>query len=96
MDVTDEYGPVTDVKINLPNLPSNVKYAYICAFNNTTWNPIYYGEINNKQVIFKKMGRNIIYLPVISQNNMLYAVSSPIKITNDGNVEEIIVDKNNG
>lgn len=62
IDVTDEYYTTTDVVREVPEEFRNKKVAYICVFDNREWVPVYYGRIEKDKVVFRSMGRNIMYI----------------------------------
>ncbi|NQX41254.1 hypothetical protein SAMN05421820_107209 [Pedobacter steynii] len=61
LDVTSSHIKTSDVGFLLPKAISK-KFAYICAYNYGRWQPVFWGKIDqNKKVVFKEMGRNILY-----------------------------------
>jgi hypothetical protein len=88
VDVTKEYIPVTNVKLQLCNIPENTKYIYIGVFNDKAWNPIANAEIiNNKYAEFKDLGREIMYLPIYHINGEIKAASLPFTISKKGYIK---------
>jgi hypothetical protein len=63
LDVTNEHTITSD--ITLPIKAANDRpvptTAYICVFDYGAWEPLYWGPVNNDLVVFKNMGRNVIY-----------------------------------
>jgi len=86
LDVTDEYVPVSDITLQLLNSPPQTSYAYLCIFNNESWKPIFWGKITNNQATFRKMGRDIIYLPVYYQNHSYRVAANPFILNKKGKI----------
>jgi hypothetical protein len=64
-DVTDLYYYSADIEVNANRITLDYPgHAYLCIFNNLKWTPIAIGKIKNKKAFFKKMGKNIVYLPI--------------------------------
>jgi hypothetical protein len=85
LDVTSEYGPVNDVRLKLSDVEGQ-KVAYICVFNTGEWKAIHWSKINNGEVVFTNMGRDIIYLPAIWENSKIVSVGNPFILDKLGNV----------
>lgn len=88
IDVTEEYIPVTDVTLKLKNILPKTSYAYLCIFNNERWNPIFWGKMEDGKVTFKKMGRDIVYLPVYCLNYTHRIADEPFLLTKGGEVKK--------
>ena len=93
-DVTELYENVVDVEYDFEKIPSNIEYGYLSVFNSLSWNEIVWARLKSGKAIFKKMGREIIYLPTYYDSyNQKYG-KYPILIDAKGNVKEIIPNKN--
>jgi hypothetical protein len=95
IDVTEEYVPTTDVKIKLADTLRTKNYAYLCVFNNESWVPIYWGNIDNDEVVFKKMGRNIVYITSFFAKGSLTTYGNPFILDKTGKINELVPDKSN-
>lgn len=87
-DVSSEYFQPTDVTVELSeSTPNDTHYCYLCVYNalNMGWTPVQWGKITNKKVIFKGMGRDIVYLPAFYQNGTVIPATSPFILDEDGN-----------
>jgi len=97
-DVTKEYVEVSNLKIR-PQAPSHndtrSSIGFIAIFNNRDWMPIYWGEISEGEVIFKDMGRDIVYLPVYINKSSLQAFNDPIILKKDGTTQTLNPDISN-
>lgn len=89
IDVSSMYFSVTDIKVNLEQIPSNTKYAYLCVFDNKKWIPVHWGKIEKREVVFTDMGRSNIYLPAYYINEKLELGEHPICIDSCGNYNTI-------
>ena len=92
-DVTEEYVPVTDVSISILNNPKNRNYAYLCTFNNESWVPIAWGNIDEGKVEFKKMGRDVLYIPAFCENDSMKICGNPFIVDKNGIIREICITK---
>ncbi len=89
-DVTQEYVAVTNVKLQLKNIPKNTKYIYAGVFNDAGWTVIDYTEIiDGKYAIFNNLGRDVLYLPLYYTNGKETPASLPFTISKKGNIEYI-------
>jgi len=70
-DVSAEYFKTSDIEVNLTNIPLNTQYAYLCVFSSDRIIPIQWGKIEHNKVIFKNMGKDIIYVPAYYKNGVL-------------------------
>lgn len=92
-DVSDQYFKGVDIEIQLSkSINKNIKFAYLSVFDNQQWIPIQWGVIDkNRKVCFKMMGKDIVYLPVLSQNSQdIVAVYAPILVNLNGEVTPLI------
>ena len=90
-DVTDEYQRTSEVHI--PVEQTENAYAYITVFNNRDWVPVHWGKIGNGgQAVFSKMGRDVVYLPVVMENGGMRPVAPPFILTLPGEVKPIVPD----
>lgn len=82
-DVTNHYLETADIKIKL-NLKTKSKFAYLCVFNTSGWNPVAWSKIRKGKVQFKQLGKNIVYLPAIYDRGKIIPVGVPFILQNDG------------
>ena len=94
MDVSELYFKGVDIKTKLKIKPKEkTKIAYLCAFDNKSWQPQQWGEISwNDEVIFESMGRDVVYLPVYNFKDGLQSAGYPIMVNPDGTLKELIPD----
>ncbi|MDA1193677.1 MAG: hypothetical protein O2894_00680 [Planctomycetota bacterium] len=88
-DVTDQYGPTTDVTVEVGAAAGAERHAYLCVFNGGEWRAIHWGTITAGRVTFDRMGRNIVYLPAVHDGTRLIAVSAPLLVHRDGQIEPL-------
>jgi hypothetical protein len=69
VDVTDQYGPTTDVEVALDAAAvGGEAHAYLCVFNGGEWVAIAWAPIVEGKATFARMGRGadgMLYLPVV-------------------------------
>ena len=89
-DVTEEY--IKTIDISVPT-NSNDKYVYLCVFDNNEWRAVAWGQVKNRMAYFKKIGKNIVYLPVSYSNNKMSPVGSAFLLDEQGKIKPIAYDK---
>jgi hypothetical protein len=91
-DVTDEYCRTSDLTVNLDI--HHGKYAYLSVFNTADWRPIQWGKISGKKAVFKKMGRDVVYLPfcMTAEQQRLVPAAPPFILTVLGEIKYIVPD----
>lgn len=92
-DVTNEYCETSDIERSVPEKSKDKRIAYICVFDNLNWVPVHYGRIHGGKVLFKSMGRGIVYMAGFYENNQIIPFGNPFILTEDGSVKEIQVNK---
>ncbi len=89
VDITDEYTLVSDINLKVTEPPFSTKYVYLATFNSMTWNPICYSKLERgNYASFKKLGRDVIYLPVYYGNYETYIAGNPFYVDRDN--EQIV------
>lgn len=95
-DVTNEYVPVTQVKIELTKgIPDSTNFAYLCVFNTGEWCAIDYTRLFGNKASFTKMGMGIAYLPAFFYDKEIIPAGNAIILTDSGKVETKIPDGKN-
>lgn len=92
-DVTNEYCETSDIERPIPEEYKKKRVAYICVFDNRNWVPVHYGKIQGGKVLFKSMGRGIVYMAGFYENNHIIPFGNPFILTENGSVKEIQVNK---
>ena len=98
-DVTTEYMKTVDVKVR--GWKPGHRYAYLAIFDDKEWKPICFGHRTIGGYRFKNIGKDILYLPVVSTENGLQAIGDPFVIDirgemhilspSDNNCEDIVL-----
>ncbi|TKG94565.1 hypothetical protein EYV94_11490 [Puteibacter caeruleilacunae] len=84
-DVSKEYFKCTDVNVALTGeIPENSYYVYLCVWGDNRWKPVQWGEIIHHEVMFKDMGRDIVYLPAIYKNGRIIPVANAFYLDENG------------
>lgn len=85
-DVSNEYFKTVDVNISLSHpVKKDIKYAYLCIYGNHGWTPVQWGKIRrNRKVLFKDMGKDIVYLPMFYQNGNLLPAGPAFLLNSNG------------
>lgn len=92
LDVTDEYCDSRDVSIHVnTNEKVKNKYGYILVHNNRKWTPIAWGEKTGSVFGFKKLEKDILYLPAQFDGNDFKAFNDPFFIDSLGKIQKIII-----
>ncbi len=87
-DVSDAYFPTSDIRIPIRQgtQPKNARFAYLCVFNEDVWKPVFWGELDGGEAYFRKMGRDVVYLPVFYDNGRLIPLNDPFLLQSDGSI----------
>jgi hypothetical protein len=93
-DVSADYFETTDVTCFIQKKKSEeAEHAYLCIYNWNKWIPAQCAEIKNENAIFKRMGRDLLYLPILHQLGQIKPIGDPFILTIEGQKIELI--KNN-
>ena len=88
-DVTSQYLPVSDVAIDLTNVPENQRFAYLAVFNGGVWRPIQWTRLSEHHARFTGMGRDICYLPMVHVGEHDLPAGAPFVLDKDGGVHPL-------
>jgi hypothetical protein len=87
-DVTNEYGPVSYVKIELTKgIPDSTNFVYICVFNSGEWKAIDYTRPYGNKATYNKIGMGVAYLPAFYYDNQIIPAGDAIVLTDSGKIE---------
>jgi hypothetical protein len=90
LDVTAQYGPVSDVTVALARaVPDSAHYAYLCVFNAGEWQAIHWAPIENGRATFTDMGRNIAYLPAFFVHGKIVPAAPAFILQTDGTLRAL-------
>ena len=90
-DVTTAYLKTKDIVVERDfETKHNVRFAYLCVFNNLRWIPTAIGRWNGNKVEFAGMGTGIVYLPVVFSGEVMNAFNYPFVLNASGDVEYLI------
>jgi hypothetical protein len=84
-DVTDLYVWTSDISIPIEKCKN--QYAYLCTFNNREWEPVAIGKIKGKKAVFEKVGRDVVYLPVIMDEDGMQPIGEAFILDSRGEVQ---------
>ncbi|MBW3466950.1 hypothetical protein [Arthrospiribacter ruber] len=79
-DLTSQFTKTVDINLDLETSDKYPEYAYLCVFNNFSWQPIMWGEIKENKVTFNNMGVDKVYLPAVYIENQLVPIHPPIQV----------------
>ena len=90
-DVTSERISCCDISLDVGEQED--EYAYLFTFDNWKWVPVACGMISKGKVVFRNMGKNIVYLPACyDDDGEIRPVDHPFVLHYDGRLEFIIPD----
>ena len=74
--------------VSLQRVTELNRHAYLCCYEpeSLSWTPVAWGEIHKGEARFKKVGKNIVYLPAIYENGMVIPAGDVFLLTDAGNV----------
>lgn len=84
LDVTTEYVKVADLAINASQFKDTI--AYVNVFNHGHWRVVDWGKKENDKIIFKNLGRDIVYLPSTYNQHKSEFLDYPFLINKKGGV----------
>lgn len=87
-DVTNEYVPVKNIKIELTKgIPDSTNFSYLCVFNSGEWKAIDHTRLYGNKANFNKIGMGIAYLPAFFYDDEIIPASDAIIVTDSGKIE---------
>ncbi len=92
-DVTSEYVICSDYTWKLPAKFRNSHAAYLCAFDVSGWKPVAIVKTGNGLASFKDLGRQVIYLPAVYQNNHFIPADNPFYFDSSGSAHSLSIQK---
>ncbi|MDR0864782.1 MAG: hypothetical protein LBO74_07610 [Candidatus Symbiothrix sp.] len=88
IDVTAEYEETINVEIPVKYQPNNnSQYAYLSIPGVGRWNIVGWGAVNNNTIHFGALGKNLLYLPVYSENESEIPANYPFWLDEEGVVK---------
>ncbi|PLX14519.1 MAG: hypothetical protein C0598_01080 [Marinilabiliales bacterium] len=80
IDVSNKYGFKA---LYTPSENTEKKYLYLAVYNDRNWRPVAWSVNNNYKFDFKDLAEEIVYLPVLWENNSGTAIDYPFILKND-------------
>lgn len=87
-DVTSEYMKTADIRVR--GWKRKHRYAYLAVFDNKEWKPVCFGRRTLGGYHFKNIGKDILYLPVVSTESGLQAIGAPFVIDVRGQKHDLV------
>ncbi len=95
IDVTPEYIETLDIapEINI-DIPDSIHFGYLTVFNSGKWEPTAWGKIDreNKKVLFKNLGKEIVYNGAFYKNDSLIFFNQPFLVDDQGKLHYFVPD----
>ena len=87
-DVTADYVETADINYPLPRPVSNAVDCQLMCFDNTDWTPVCQGKISvsGRHAKFRAIGKNIVYLPVLTFGGRSMMPCDPFVVRDDGSI----------
>ncbi len=98
LDVTENYVETSDVAINIQNTKwlKDVKWIYLAVFDNSNWVPVAFSRITDRNAVFHKIGRGIVYIPFYYDTyGRRHYATPPFILANNGSTKYLEADNNN-
>lgn len=84
-DITEKYTKADTIECPVYDLPQRDPTIYLAVFNNQDWIPVCWGELHRGKARFKKVGRNIFYMPVVyDKQQVMHPAGDPFFLKCDG------------
>lgn len=93
-DVTDEYMQTSNIQISLKNRKVDDKYVYLSVLANRNWTVVDFGMVHKNQALFRKVGRDIVYLVLEYNGKNLSPISYPFILRKNDTIEYLTADTN--
>lgn len=90
LDVTSYYNTTADITLDIQG--KNRTPVYLCVFRGDRWDAIDGGLIEDNKVVFKQMGRDLVYLPMYFKNYDYHPAAPPILLPIKEGKKELIPD----
>ena len=92
-DVSSEYFKGEDITLTLPQMQMKRRFAYLSVFDNQDWVPVDWSLIDSsRQVTFKSMGHDIVYMSVLWGRNGSVPCDDPFLFRADGSIRRFTPD----
>lgn len=92
-DVSEEYFKGANVTFTLPAKQLEKRTAYLAVFDNQDWIPVAWSVIDSgRQVTFRSMGREIVYMPVLWGRNGSVPCGNPFLLQSNGSIKSFSPD----
>ncbi len=93
-DVTEKYCKTSDITLELlPYADIKDQYAHIAMVSHSPggpeWNILDFGKIRRGKAHFKNMGRNMLYIALGFNGDMLVPISNPFILHTNGRIEYV-------
>lgn len=86
-DVSAEYGLTDSVTVYTNN---KAKYAELCTFKTgDDWKPVVRSRIHKGHSIFRNLGSDIVYLPVVRKGDGMEVLDAPFILRKGGDVKRL-------
>lgn len=93
-DVTKTYNKVADITLDIPkDIASKKKYVLIGTFNNSDWEPQFYGKVIGAKVKYNQLGVNNVYIGMYLLNNDLRTFGDPFIVDSNGKIRYLVKSK---
>ena len=88
-DITSEYIDCSDFSLRISETFKKFRIAYLCAFDISGWKPVAIKAITKGQALFKDLGRYVVYLPAVFQDDHFIPAANPFFIDSSGIVHTL-------
>jgi len=88
-DVTSEFVECGDFMLRLPAALKKYRLAYLCAFDIDGWKPVAQCRVNHDSLLFRNIGKNIVYLPAVYEKKELRPAGAPFFLDSSGLVHAL-------
>jgi hypothetical protein len=87
IDITGKFPKIGiyDVRISFPDKVPN-QFAYLCVFDPAGWRPLDWGRISGKEVVFKNVGKDVVYQLSLFNSSGVCPVGNPFLLDSTGNI----------
>lgn len=91
LDVSERYFETSDVEIDIPRwVENNNNFVWLSVFDNGNFVPVQWSNIDKGRACFERMGRDIVYFPIVYLNGFALAFGDPMLVDSVGSVRSIV------
>ncbi len=88
LDVTADFVPVADLKVEILDSfgDDDLRYMYLCVFDNQDWIPVDWGHVKKGAAFFKDAGKGVLYIGMAAGAESMDFATRPFLLLENGSI----------